>query len=321
MKQKNKTNHKIKLVLCVVILLIVSSVFLLSIPWVINLAQNKVFVLAETKLESHNVVPQVAAVQKTPVLKITDLGKLPPQFSAKGVLAKDLDSGKIIYQKNADLALAPASTTKLLTALVAMEHYKSDDVLQVFPEDLVGGSSMRLNVNDKLTFRSLLYGMLLNSGNDAAFTIGSNYPGGLPMFILQMNKKAQSLGLINSHFENPAGFDSGNHFSTASDLAKIAGVVAVDPELKRVVSTKETSVMSLDNTRTYYLKNLNKLLGQAGILGIKTGFTEKSGENLVGLVDRNSHKILTVVLDSKDRFGETADLMDWVYSNFEWSYE
>lgn len=320
MKYTKKFKHQIQLILWAFLLFVLSLLLLLTIPHLINLAQNRVFVLADTKIESHNLASE-KVVERVPVLKITELGQLPPKFSAKGVLAKDLNSGEIIYQKNSDLQLAPASTTKLLTALVAIDHYKSDDVLQVYPEDLVGGSSMGLSVNERLTFRGLLYGMLLNSGNDAAFTIASNYPGGLAMFVLQMNKKAQNLGLNNSHFENPAGFDSPDHFSSATDLAKIASVVAIDPELKRVVSTKETSVASLDSSRTYSLKNLNKLLGQTGVLGIKTGFTEKSGENLVGLVERNNHKVLTVVLDSKDRFGETTALMDWIYANFQWNYE
>ncbi len=320
MKQKKRTFDKLKLTICVLILFSLSLILLLTIPTAISLAQNRVFVLADTKMESHNIAPQVV-IQRAPVLKITDLGILPPKFSSEAVLAKDLDTGQIIYQKNADVQLSPASTTKLLTALVAIEHYKTDEILQVYPEDIVGGSSMGLNVNDKLTFRSLLYGMLLNSGNDAAFTIASNYPGGLPMFVLQMNKKAQALGLQDSHFQNPAGFDNPDHFSSAKDLSKIASIVAINPDLQRVVATKETSVVSFDSTRIYYLKNLNKLLGQAGMLGIKTGFTEKSGENLVGLVDRNKHKVLTVVLNSKDRFGETTQLIDWVYSNFQWTYE
>jgi len=257
MKQKKRTFDKLKLTICVLILFSLSLILLLTIPTAISLAQNRVFVLADTKMESHNIAPQVV-IQRAPVLKITDLGILPPKFSSEAVLAKDLDTGQIIYQKNADVQLSPASTTKLLTALVAIEHYKTDEILQVYPEDIVGGSSMGLNVNDKLTFRSLLYGMLLNSGNDAAFTIASNYPGGLPMFVLQMNKKAQALGLQDSHFQNPAGFDNPDHFSSAKDLSKIASIVAINPDLQRVVATKETSVVSFDSTRIYYLKNLNK---------------------------------------------------------------
>ena len=94
-----------------------------------------------------------------------------------------------------------------------------------------------------------------------------------------------------------------------------------DPQIQRVVSTKETSVVSTDKKEQHYLRNLNKLLVDATVLGIKTGFTEKAGENFVGLVDRNGHKVLTVVLSSEDRFGESKILMDWVYTNFSWEEE
>ncbi|MDO8638989.1 MAG: D-alanyl-D-alanine carboxypeptidase, partial [Candidatus Daviesbacteria bacterium] len=169
-----------------------------------------------------------------------------------------------------------------------------------------------------LSFRSLLYGMLLNSGNDAAYTIAQNYSGGLDAFVVAMNNKAISLGLLNTHFTNPAGFDSLGHYSSAEDLAKIATIAIENPQLSRVVSTKETSVASIDKSTIHSLKNLNKLLDEPGVLGIKTGTTPLARENLVGLVERNGHKILTVVLGSNDRFGETNKLLDWTYSNFVW---
>lgn len=296
--------------------------FLMGLPKITEYAQSNSLVAADklTFLGSHNLIPEVAGVStKAPVIQIEDSGRLEvPNFSAQAVLAYDLDLAQIIYQKNIHQRLSPASTTKLLTALVAVDYFKPADSLEVQSEDLVGGSSMGLQVGEKLTFRSLLYGMLLNSGNDAAFTIASNYPGGLLGFVAAMNKKILDLNLKDSHFENPAGFDGPTHFSSAYDLSQIATLISQNPQIAKVVSTKETFVTSLDDSKEHYLKNLNKLLGEDGVLGIKTGFTEKSGENLVGLVSRNSHKVLTVVLDSKDRFGETENLINWVYGNFIW---
>lgn len=315
-----KSKEKLKTTSFILAILTASLIFLLKIPNLIAFAENQT-ILVSSNPSSKNLPPKVKKQTKPKTLELIDLGKIPPQFSADAILAQDLNSGKIIYQKNINLRMSPASTTKLMTALVAVEYFKPQDILEVYPEDLVGGSDMDLTAGERLYFRDLLYGMLLNSGNDAAFTIASNYPGGLNMFVLQMNKKAKELGLTNTRFRNPAGFDSDGHYSSAFDLAKIAANVVSNLQLRRVVATKETSVMAMGTNKTHYLRNLNKLLDQVGVLGIKTGRTEKSGENLIGLVDRNSHKVLTVILDSKDRFGETEALIDWVYSNFEWHWQ
>ncbi len=317
---KKKNIVKIKAVIFTLLICFFSISFLVIIPSLLVHAQKKVF-LFQPKFESSGGQGSIVNIQKAPVLKVINLGQDPPKFSAEAVLVKDLDTGALLYQKNINAKMSPASTTKIVTALVALDYYKPDDLLVVGSTDLVGGSTMGLSTGEKLTFRSLLYGMLLNSGNDAAYTIASNYPGGLNMFIMHMNKKVHQLGLYDSHFENPAGFDSPNHYSSAADLAKIATVVVANSELKRVVATKETSVTSWDNSKTHYLKNLNKLLGEDGVLGVKTGFTEAAGENLVGLMQKNGHKILTVVLNSKNRFAETKSLFDWTFSNFQWKFE
>lgn len=168
--------------------------------------------------------------------------------------------------------------------------------------------------------------MLLNSGNDAAYDIAANAPGGIAGFVDAMNAEVSRLGLTDTHFQNPAGFDDASHYSSAYDLAVIAQKVIADPTLARVVSTKETVIsevggVSSDSARKHYLHNVNQLLGEDGIIGVKTGFTEKAGENLVGLVERNGRRVLTVVLRSTDRFGETKTLMDWIYKNYTWTQE
>ena len=319
MKRYKKIIYKIKFFFLVFLLLVFGVAFLLTVPKVVNVAENRVVLISgQPNFEAHNLVPEVAGVTTAPQIKIVDAGLPAPKFGAAAALAEDLDSGAILYQKNIHSRLAPASTTKLVAALVALDYFKADDVLVVTEDSLVGGSTMGLNLGERLTFRGLLYGMLLNSGNDAAFTIAANYPGGFANFVSQMNKKVAELGLLDSHFENPAGFDSPEHYSSAYDLAKVAEAAAKNPQLAKIVSTKETLVSSIDSSRTHSLRNLNKLLGEDGVLGIKTGFTEKSGENLVGLIERNGHKVLTVMLSSRDRFGETRELMDWVYANFSW---
>lgn len=300
--------------------MVVSSVIvLITTPSIVNLVESKITVANAT---GGNIIPSliasVAGEEKVASINITSHNVPIPEFTASAVIAQDFDTGQILYQKNTDLKLAPASTTKVMTALVGEEYFQPASELIAYSEALVGGSSMGLSGGERLTYRSLLYGMLLNSGNDAAFVIAANYPGGINAFIQRMNDKSKELGLKNTHFTNPAGFDDPNHYSSAADLAVIAKEAVHDPQLSRIVATRETSIVSLDKTSLHSLKNLNKLLTEDGVIGIKTGFTENAGESFVGLVDRNGHKVITVVLNSKDRFGETKTLMDWVYKNYTW---
>ena len=262
---------------------------------------------------------QVLSVQK---LNIPPASKnLPfPQIFAKAILIKDLETGTILYQKDINTPLPPASTTKVMTALVASEYFKPNSPLTIGSSASIPGAKVGLFFGENLSFRSLLYGMLLPSGNDAAFAIAENYPGGVVGFVSAMNKKTAELNLTNSHFDNPAGFDSSRHFSSAKDLAKITEAALKDAQLSRIFSTKQTDIVSLDKKYQHKLLNLNKLLSEIpGVLGIKTGKTEAAKENLITLVERNQHKILFVLLGSDDRFLETTRLIDWTYSNFEWA--
>lgn len=324
------TNKKRILKREVVIVFACFVLFILAIG--ILLTSQRAIEFVEAKFVANNysaekktfVEKDVAGVFKKPTPIPNEVSIAPPQFSATAVLAMDLDTEQIFFQKNIHQRLSPASTTKIMTALVSVEYFKPSDVLVVFPEALVGGSTMGLSLYEKLPYRSLLYGMLLNSGNDAAFTIAANYPGGTDAFIKQMNSKVAEMGLNNTHFQNPAGFDGENHYSSAWDLARIAIKSVDNYQLARVVGTKETYVSSSADAsrsgvkKSHYLKNLNKLLSEEGVIGIKTGYTERAGENLVTLVSRDNHKVLTVVLNSQDRFGETKALIDWIYQNFSW---
>lgn len=262
---------------------------------------------------------QVAGIQKYNIPPISK--NLPlPNFAARAVLIKDLTTNTTLYQKDADVSLPIASTTKIMTSLVASEYFKQNSILTVESSANTPGSKVGLVNGENLTFRSLLYGMLLNSGNDAAYTIAENYPGKILGFISAMNKKVLELSLKNTHFDNPAGFDSPNHYSSAADLSKITEEALKDYQLARIFATKETNIVSLNKKYTHQLLNLNKLLSQInGVLGVKTGTTREAKENLVTLVERDGHRVLLVVLGSNDRFGETTRLIDWTYTNFTWS--
>lgn len=246
--------------------------------------------------------------------------KVAPKLSARAVYIKDLGTSTVLYQKDANVPLPIASTTKIMTALVASEYFKPNSVLKVSMGANVSGARVGLLFGEELTFRSLLYGMLLSSGNDATYTVAENYPGGILGFVSAMNKKANELSLQNTHFDNPAGFDNPRHFSSAKDLAITAEEALKNSTLARVFATKDTNIVSLDKKYTHKLSNLNRLLSQVkGVMGVKTGFTEGAKENLVTYVDRGGHQILTVVLGSNDRFGESTKLIEWVYENFTWA--
>lgn len=318
MASKKPTINKIKLSLLTLAIFIFSSLILVGITQVKNFSQNSLKSFSSLKFNSENIIPEVKSANKVSSIKLISVNLPEPKFSSKAIYAEDLSTSNVLFQRNIHQRLSPASTTKVMTALIALDYFQPGDILVVPKEALVGGSSMDLQLGEKVTFRSVLYGMMLNSGNDAAYTIAYNYPAGFDSFVLEMNKKAKSLGLKDTNFTNPAGFDTLDHYSSAFDLSLIAKEAIKNPQLARIVSTLETSVLSADNSTSHNLKNLNQLLGEEGILGIKTGFTEKSGENLVGLVERQNKKILTVVLNSEDRFGETRELINWVFQNYRW---
>ncbi len=241
-----------------------------------------------------------------------------PVTSALGVYIIDLPSGAVIYEKNADGRLPPASTTKVITALVAMKHFKLDDVIKV-KNVMKEGKTMGLIPNEELTFESLLYGMLVHSANDAAYAIAQNYPGGLEKFVMEMNRQAKEYGLSDSRFSNPAGLDDERQYTTAKDLAKIAKIALSDKTFAKIVSTRSITVSDINFTIFHDLKNVNELLGKvAGVAGVKTGQTQNGGEILVSEVKKNDRNVLFVLMKSSERFGETERLINWVFDNIRW---
>lgn len=242
-----------------------------------------------------------------------------PVLSAQGVIATDRDSGVFLYEKNPDQELLPASTTKIMTALVALDYYPKDLVLEI-PEIRVEGQKMGLVRGEKITVENLLYGLLVYSANDAAEALAAGYPGGREFFIEAMNRKAKELHLTKTEFVNPSGLDASGHHSTARDMTLLAEVAMRDPFFSEIVSTKEIIIRSEDGKIVHRLKNINELLGEVeGVRGVKTGWTENARENLVTYVERGDKRILIGLLGSQDRFGETKELIDWIFENYDWT--
>jgi D-alanyl-D-alanine carboxypeptidase len=260
-------------------------------------------------------VPGLKSFYPIPILKE---GHSPfPIISAQSALAIDLNSREILYEKNSDLRLLPASTTKIITALVALESYGLDDVLEV-KINTIDGQKMGLKKGEKITAGSLIKGLLIYSANDAAETLAENFPGGKDAFIKRMNQKAEELNLNNSHFENPVGFDGNGQYTTAGDLILSAEAVMKTPLLSGVVGENEDIVTSYDGKIVHHLKTTNELLGQDGVVGVKTGWTQNARENFVAYSRKDGRHIMVAVLGSQDRFGETKELIDWIFGNYQW---
>lgn len=261
---------------------------------------------------SHFVIP------KPPPYPKNITGVEPPFLTARASLVVDVPSGVVIYAKNENLRLLPASTTKIMTALVALEFFAPDQVLEV-PRVSYEGQDIKLIPGEKMTVENLLYALLVASANDAAQVLAKNYPGGETAFVSKMNEKAESLFFKNSHFINPTGIDDYRQYSTAADLSQLAKYALENPTFAKIVATQKVAIYSIDQKIVHPMSNVNILLERLpGIKGIKTGWTVGAGECLVGFIEREGRKIITVVLGSGDRFGETERLIDWVFGNFEW---
>jgi D-alanyl-D-alanine carboxypeptidase (penicillin-binding protein 5/6) len=205
-----------------------------------------------------------------------------------------------------------------MTALVALERCSPETSIRVGAV-IKDGTQMGIAQGDVLTVESLLYGMLISSGNDAAYVLAYSCSDSFNRFIVSMNQKAKELKMENTHFANPAGFDDSSQYSTASDLAKLAKVAVANPLISKIVATKSTVLTDVFGTKTYYLENINELLGEVkGLEGVKTGQTEGSLEILVTKTTRDGNTIIAVVLGSQDRFGESKQLIEWAFANHRW---
>jgi D-alanyl-D-alanine carboxypeptidase (penicillin-binding protein 5/6) len=240
----------------------------------------------------------------------------PLQISAEGVYIVDLPTFTPIFEKNAHEKLFPASTTKIITALVGRDVYKPDDILTVKNISTIPPEVMGLVEGEQISFENLLYGMLIQSGNDAAYAVANAY--GYDKFIAKMNEKAQKLHMKDTTFKNPAGLDDEEQLTTPYDLALASRALLEDPLLKKIVSIKEITISDADFKYFHQLTNVNKLLGETpGFGGLKTGYTEGAGENLVSFYKKNGHEFLIVILKSDDRFADTKSVGKWIDDNID----
>ena len=234
------------------------------------------------------------------------------ETSAEAAILIDVDSGRVLYQRNADTRMLIASTTKIMTALVAIRQGTLTDVVTVSREAaLTEGSSMYLQEGEKLTLETLLYGLLLCSGNDAAVAIAQHVGGSVQAFVRMMNETAASLGMEHTSFANPNGLDTEGHYSTARDMAKLACAAVENATLLRIASTRSITVSGRTMT------NHNKLLRYVdGCLGLKTGYTRAAGRTLVSCVERNGQRMVAVTLRDGNDWADHQALYDYGFAAY-----
>lgn len=236
-------------------------------------------------------------------------------ITAKAYIVMDDDSKVVLFAKNPGLRFSMASTTKIMTALVALDYYKSNDVLTIKTEE-VEGAILGLEKGEKMFFEDLLYALLLPSANDAALALAQNYKGEEVAFVKKMNLKAKELNLENTHFEDPTGLLNDSNYTTVIDLARLSSEALKNKTFAKIVATKQKTITDVEGRKTYQLRNLNKLLGINGVSGIKTGFTDEAGGVLsTSKVEDGGHTLIIAIMKSEDRFADTEKLLELVSGN------
>ena len=232
--------------------------------------------------------------------------------SAQSAILIEAGSGRVLYEKDPDRQMLIASTTKIMTALVALENCGIESVVKINSAcEGVEGSSMYLKAGEEMALRELLYGLMLESGNDAAVAVAYHVSGSVEAFVELMNEKAAELGCVNTSFKNPNGLDADGHYSTARDLAIIMAEAMRNELFEQIVSTKTASF----GTRSF--KNHNKLLwSYDGMIGGKTGYTMSAGRTLVTCAQRDGMRLICVTLDDPDDWDDHVALYDEAFSRW-----
>jgi serine-type D-Ala-D-Ala carboxypeptidase (penicillin-binding protein 5/6) len=269
------------------------------------------------------IVTQTAQAQPEKAAPEMALNLSAPTMTAHSAVAYDLNSGTVLYSKNLDDKLPIASLTKLMTAIVVINQADLNAEVTVQRSDLTNiGSTVGLVEGERIRVSDLLKAMLIPSGNDAALAL-STFVGGSPENFAQlMNEEAKKLNLVATSFSNPVGWDSyadKENFSNSLDLIKIAQEFLSYDQLREIVRTKQTLVSSVDGRYTHNLRTTNQLmLTDPNVQGVKTGFTSKALGNLMIKYDAEEASVLTIILSSQDREGDSRKLLDWVYKVYRW---
>lgn len=220
------------------------------------------------------------------------------------------------WEREVGRRLPPASLTKIMTALLVLEHYQPQEVVTVgLAAARETGSRLGLKTGEKMRVGDLLAASLLNSANDACHALADHVAGNEINFVQLMNQRAKEWGMKATHFTNACGHDGERHYSSASDLAMLAGKALGYPVFVELVAKRALTIQSADGGRSFVLKNKNALIGRyPGAVGVKTGYTQKAGKCLIALAQRDGVKVMLVMLHASDRWWDASDILDYAFS-------
>ena len=245
-----------------------------------------------------------------------------PGLVAHSAVLMDADTGRVLFEKNARERMYPASITKIMTALVALEHADLADEVKISAQSAgVEGSSMYLAAGETYTLEELLFGLMLVSGNDAASAIALHISGSIEAFARLMNETAKSLGADSTHFANPHGLPDPNHYTTAHDMALITRHALSLPDFRRIVAAPSVEIPWRPGRTSRQFASGNWMLGHGGIDGVKTGFTQAARHTYVASATRDDRRLIAVVLrtDPKSqKWADALELIEYGYTAFEW---
>lgn len=256
-----------------------------------------------------------AASLKPAVPPTSDLKSLPVfrrhRTQAHSILLKDLATGRTLYEVGANRRVAPASLTKIMSAMVILEYGQLQDAVTVSRKAARARKiHLRLHAGHEFRLGDLLKAMLITSANDACLAAVEHVGGSEEMFVAMMNNKAHRLGLLDTHFSNACGFDSPTHYTTAADLATLSEAAMEDPTFRALVRKEVDMIFPLNANRSYWLRSTNRLLGRIpGVEGIKTGFTSQAGRCLVAKASQDGKEVLLVLLHANRRWDTASTLL------------
>ena len=289
------------------------KIFILNLISIILISYNSL-ILADDEIDNLD----INGIDK--VIETASEATNEPKINSKYAIVMDRNSEAILYGKNEMTKTKMASTTKIMTALVVIENVNLNNIVEISGKAAgTGGSRLKIKKGDKITVRDLLYGLMLRSGNDAAVALAEHVAETVEGFAILMNKKAEELGLVNTHFVTPHGLDSDEHYTTTYELAILTDYALKNKTFEDIVKTKSCNININGEVRN--ISNTNELLGYLnGVYGVKTGFTNGAGRCLVTAIKRDNLDIICIVLGADTKKNRTTDsikLIEYIFANFE----
>lgn len=247
--------------------------------------------------------------------KLIECNQSSPTLEINGTsgLIVNNNTGEILFDKNRDTPRPIASLTKIMTAIIALEHTSLEENVVIDKESAnIGENVMGISEGEQYSVEELLYGLLMNSGNDSAYAIAKHTAGSVPNFVEWMNFKAAELNLRNTHYADPSGLNDGN-YSTPEDLVKLTRYAMQNPKFREMVGTIETELIGDNHTYLFLQNQTNLLTTYPGVIGVKTGYTEAAGLCLITYAENEGQPLIGVVLNSMDRKGDMILMLDYAY--------